>query len=265
MKRIRKALFTLLLAAMYLTIWVVVNNAVTLVYCRYLEMTSVKSAGEIYSSAINNVYALNVISSILTVWIYIVIYKVRKIPFYKVVENREVPLITVIMAAICAIGSRLLVGVYSSFAQNADLLRQSIENYESSMPEILGGAQAFAAVFSAVVIAPAFEEILFRGIIMSELQKAFRPWAAILIQTLIFGAAHMVIFQSIFAVVVGTFLGILYYKTKSIRVPIACHAVFNLSVILSFENLSILAGIVLSALGIMLIAVSLFYIVNTNN
>lgn len=261
----RKGIFALLFSAMYLGIWAVMNLVVTIGYCIYLELTASKDVAEIYNMAISNVYALNVISSILTVWIYITIYKIRKIPFNKVVENREVPLLTLGMSAICALGSRLLVGVYSSFAENSELLQKSIEKQESSIPDVFTGGQALAALLATIVIAPIVEEILFRGIIMGELQKAFRPWAAILLQTLIFGAAHMFIFQSIFAVVVGIFLGIIYYKTKSICASIICHGVFNLSVMITFENLSIMAGAVISLFGIMLVGISLFYIINTNN
>lgn len=81
----------------------------------------------------------------------------------------------------------------------------------------------------AVVMAPLFEEIVFRGIIQKGLiTKGVMPFKAILFSSLIFGIVHGNPWQFVGAVMLGCVLGLVYYKTKSLLLPIILHAFNNL-------------------------------------
>jgi len=81
----------------------------------------------------------------------------------------------------------------------------------------------------AVFMAPLFEEIIFRGIIMKGLlNKGMRPFYAILISSVTFGLVHGNPWQFVGAVLLGGVLGFVYYKTKSLLLPILLHAFNNL-------------------------------------
>ena len=81
----------------------------------------------------------------------------------------------------------------------------------------------------AVIMAPIFEEIVFRGIIMKGmLNKGVKPMKAIWISALVFGLVHGNPWQFVGAVLLGFVLGLVYYKTKSLLLPILLHAFNNL-------------------------------------
>lgn len=84
-------------------------------------------------------------------------------------------------------------------------------------------------ILLAVVMAPVFEEIVFRGIIQKGLiNKGMNPMKAILIASIVFGLVHGNPWQFVGAVLLGCVLGLVYYKTKSLLLPILLHAFNNL-------------------------------------
>ena len=84
-------------------------------------------------------------------------------------------------------------------------------------------------ILLAVIMAPIFEEIVFRGIIQKGLMnKGIKPWKAIFISAVIFGLVHGNPWQFVGAVLLGSVLGLVYYKTKSLLLPILLHAFNNL-------------------------------------
>lgn len=91
-------------------------------------------------------------------------------------------------------------------------------------------------ILLAVIMAPLFEEIVFRGIIQKGLiNKGMKPINAILIASVVFGLVHGNPWQFVGAVLLGIVLGLVYHKTKSLLLPILLHAFNNLcSAILIF-------------------------------
>lgn len=84
-------------------------------------------------------------------------------------------------------------------------------------------------ILLAVIMAPIFEEIVFRGIIQKGLiNKGVKPWPAIIISAIIFGLVHGNPWQFVGAVLLGSVLGLVYYKTKSLLLSILLHAFNNL-------------------------------------
>ncbi|WES97858.1 CPBP family intramembrane metalloprotease [Chryseobacterium arthrosphaerae] len=117
-----------------------------------------------------------------------------------------------------------------------------------------------------VIMASIFEEIIFRGIIQKGLiNKGVKPWKAILYASVIFGIVHGNPWQFISAVMLGYVLGLVYYKTKSLLVPMLLHGFNNLTLSLlviygkneSFAKAFNMSEWVILAIGIVLF--SLFY------
>lgn len=77
------------------------------------------------------------------------------------------------------------------------------------------------------IMAPIFEEILYRGILLNGLLKKYNYKKAIIFSALIFGIAHMNLPQGINAFFLGTIIGLAYYYTKSIYVCMLMHFVNN--------------------------------------
>ncbi len=76
------------------------------------------------------------------------------------------------------------------------------------------------------VIAPLFEELWFRGIVM----KALQPYGngfAIFVSALLFGLTHANLQQFFYATILGICLGYIAVSTKSIVITTIMHAMFN--------------------------------------
>ena len=84
-----------------------------------------------------------------------------------------------------------------------------------------------AAVILAAVLAPVLEEMLFRGLILRSFLRQYPRWPAIAGSALIFGAAHMNLYQLVVATLLGLVLGWLYERSKSLIPCITLHAAYN--------------------------------------
>lgn len=84
-------------------------------------------------------------------------------------------------------------------------------------------------LLGSLVFAPFFEEIIFRGIILNGFLATYSHLKAIIFSAILFGLIHLQPNQVLGAVLIGLFLGWVYYKTRSVGVTIILHAVANLT------------------------------------
>ena len=260
MKRLKGILFALMYVGAYYGVsWLVYN-----IFYIWKLAEGRLSPSQIEKSLSDGAYALTVIASILCLWLYMLIGRLRGKPLSENIATLSVPPVIYIMATSLAVGCRFLVVVYYSFSQKIDILQKSIEKAASSSPDVSSINQMLIALFSVIVVAPLFEELLFRGLVMGKLMKIMRPWAAITFQAIIFGTAHGVLFQSVFACAIGIVLGIVYYRTQSIKTAAVCHSVFNFSTILMQEDLSVSGAVIFLIAGMLLSSLSLFYIIDNS-
>jgi len=103
-----------------------------------------------------------------------------------------------------------------------------IPEYQQGLKEIVSGTNFLFAVLVIGIVAPAFEEILFRGLIYGQLKNNFNVVVSVVVQALIFGAYHGNLIQFVYAVPLGIFFSYSYLKTKTIWTPIAIHIWFNI-------------------------------------
>lgn len=261
MKNVIKRIKAILTALMYVAIYDAVAFIVQLGFVfwkRGAEGVTLQSA---YESMTDGSYALMVISMIISFWIFLIVGKIRKKPLYTFISEEKYPFMVYVMSALMAIGLRMLVAVYYYFSGSVAVLRESIEKAAEFSPSLNTPAALLIALFGTVVMAPIFEEVLFRGIVMRELLNIMRPWAAILLQGIIFGVAHGVLFQSFFAGMVGVALGIIYYKTGDIKTAMVCHGMFNYSVVITGAVSAPVTAVVFTVFGVLLTALSMTYII----
>lgn len=79
-----------------------------------------------------------------------------------------------------------------------------------------------------ILLAPVFEEIFFRGILLQQFLKQFSPRKAILLSSLLFTAAHFRLTDAGALMVYGIVFGYVYYKTNSIVASMIVHSIINL-------------------------------------
>jgi membrane protease YdiL (CAAX protease family) len=102
-------------------------------------------------------------------------------------------------------------------------------SYEQLNDSILNEGTFFSQLIALAIIGPILEEMCFRGVILKRLLTWLPTWAAIIIQAALFGAAHLNLFQGIYAFSIGLLFGSLYTSFRSIRVSTAAHIGFNLT------------------------------------
>lgn len=113
--------------------------------------------------------------------------------------------------------------VQKIYPYSPDILAQ-LKGFES----VLNSAPGLWAVILVLAVTPAIcEEIAFRGFILSGMRHMGHKWVAILVTSVFFGAAHMILQQSLTACMVGMVLGYLAIQTGSLLPCIAYHLTHN--------------------------------------
>lgn len=89
-------------------------------------------------------------------------------------------------------------------------------------------SQHFWGVIVASIVAPIGEEILFRSACLGWMQaKGVNTILAILFSSIIFGIVHLNPIQIFFATGLGVILGLLYWYSRSLILPIVVHVINN--------------------------------------
>ena len=86
------------------------------------------------------------------------------------------------------------------------------------------GVMAFLATALA---APVVEEVVFRGLILTRLNRVMPGWLAVVLSALVFGLCHGQAVWVGYAFVLGLTFGALTLRSRSILPAMACHIVFN--------------------------------------
>ncbi len=137
---------------------------------------------------------------------------------------------------------------------------------------------SFVLTFIVVGIIPAIgEELVFRGLIQSEFQRSFKnPHLAIWITAILFSAIHLEFFGFVPRVLLGAFLGYLFYWSGNLMIPILGHFFNNALIVVAIylKQLEIItidlenaksAPLPIVAIGTILTILILYYLRNYFN
>lgn len=113
-----------------------------------------------------------------------------------------------------------------------------MSGFEIVFEKIMADAPGVWAILLVMAVTPAvFEEIAFRGFILSGLEGLKNKWQAIALASLFFGLSHSIIQQSVITGVVGVILGIVAVQSRSILPCILYHVTHNgLTILLSMAQ-----------------------------
>lgn len=194
-----------------------------------LEAFSLKS--DMYSYAESYLkYALyvQIAAAIISFFIYLFITRLRKQNIFKVCSFRDTETANLVISSILGISLVLPVSLLMNLVPFKDI---SIKTQES-INSIVEGNSIFVVILALGIIAPFIEELIFRGLIFSELKRIMPIPAVILVQAFLFAIYHGNLYQTIYAFFLGIVLGYVLYKTGSIVAPILIHIFYNTSNIL---------------------------------
>ncbi|MFZ5969045.1 MAG: CPBP family intramembrane glutamic endopeptidase [Bacillota bacterium] len=124
----------------------------------------------------------------------------------------------------------LLITGYVFFPGNAiHYLLKDIEVSEFLMEAIDELAQSNVVLFlSLIIVAPIYEEVVYRWIIQDGLAKRYNIVFSIIFSSLLFSLMHMNIHQSVNTFFLGMVLGFIYWKSGSLLAAVFAHALNNL-------------------------------------
>ncbi len=106
-----------------------------------------------------------------------------------------------------------------------------------SVPALSG--RGWAMVTLLIVVAPVFEELLCRGMILEAVRAKRGGWIAVCVSSLFFAVLHLHPTSSLNALIVGVILSYIYIRSSSLFAPIILHSFNNaLAYILIWLGLS---------------------------
>ena len=139
------------------------------------------------------------------------------------VEQKSVPFIIYPLSVLAIPGLVMISAPIANLIPVPDFFMEQLES-------IVGGDIGVFHFLTIVIAAALFEETIFRGIILDGFLRLYSPQKAIIYSALLFALVHMNPLQFPHTMILGLFLGWLYYRTKSIWPCIAIHMINNGSV-----------------------------------
>ena len=100
------------------------------------------------------------------------------------------------------------------------------EEVFNPLDNIMSGSPVWLVILFGVILAPIFEELIFRKLIIDRLSR-FGNGLAVTVSAIAFGLFHGNFYQLFYAVALGFILGYVYAKTNDVKYSIILHAVIN--------------------------------------
>lgn len=88
-------------------------------------------------------------------------------------------------------------------------------------------------VGTAAVMAPLFEETLFRGFLLPSLARYFSPWQSVVLSGFIFAVAHLSASEVLPLTVLGMVLGFVYWRSRNLAASMLLHGLWNSGTLMS--------------------------------
>ena len=121
--------------------------------------------------------------------------------------------------------------VFSAALTLLPLPEALIQGYGSVSDGVGAGTDPWLAFLSTILLAPAVEEIVFRGYMLNRLLTGFKDQEAVWISSLAFALCHVSLVWMIYAFAMGVFLARVSLREDNILYSAALHMGFNASVL----------------------------------
>lgn len=192
---------------------------------------------QIVEFANNNLLGVTIISGILIILVFFLIFKIRKSDIKKEWKLRKTNHTFFLLSISVSFSYSLLFSLltYNDSIENSIMIHNSADYYSN----ILSGFGIVMMILNLIVIAPISEEIALRGIVFTRIETTTNPIAAMLISSILFGIMHLSaggIILSVGAFIMGAVFGLVFYKTNSLFACFIAHAIANLPEFIFYNN-----------------------------
>ena len=215
-------------SALYLLFFLAVQFFVVVIYGIVVaanaaingETDLVRGAQTVANQLLGRVSALTLIACLLTVAVLLSWFWLRKRPLEDATSLRPCSRWTMGFCIFGAMGLFVLISLVLYL-----LPERWMAEYGKAMT--LSTETGLIPALAMVVGAPIAEELVFRGIIQSRLERSLPAWIAVVLQAVLFGLIHGTPVQIGYAFIMGLLFGLLRWRTGSILPTLAAHAAFN--------------------------------------
>lgn len=228
-KRVRSLVYVFVYIAAYFAAQVAALSLRPLSDTVICYINGMKSFSELWEYFLNElsfqdrnsmfVLVMAMIISVLLMWAVIAVRRIKLKTYFKI---GRVTAAEVVAAPLYAYGLSVVAFIIVSLPQLSGFLSE----YAQSIGAAARG-DALTSLVTVCLLAPVFEEFIFRGIILGELSKNWSFIAANIIQAVIFGAMHLNVIQGLYAALIGVVLGMIYRRSKNLALPMMVHVCFN--------------------------------------
>lgn len=191
-----------------------------------LENYGTEQVVKITNEIMANMNYILLVSSILTILIFMLIYKSRKKSLSEEILLKSTNGRNYVIALLLGVSVWLFNIGFVNLLSEAGLFKGSFTALEETM-SFIGVNNVFISILVVGIIAPFAEEFLFRGMIFKTLSKSMSILSVIIIQGMLFGVYHMNLVQGLYATFLGILFGYVTFKTKSLWPAIIMHMVNN--------------------------------------
>ena len=168
---------------------------------------------------------MTLISGILALLTYWIVFLIRKKKFAQEVKLRKIPVKGILAVLLMGITFNIVISTLLATIPFPDAW---METYQQNSSVLTGGNEVISFL-ATVFMAPVLEEIVFRGLIYDRLKKGMPAVVAAIISSLAFGLMHGTIIWMMYAFVLGVVLVIVFERFHSLLANMFLHFGFNLT------------------------------------
>lgn len=162
---------------------------------------------------------------VLSVWLFIKKKAVLPGPEFSVGQQEDWVLAVVAALAMLGISTLYFILVTKLHTR---FIQQSLHDYETMMEiPVQSKAETAMGFIATCILIPILEEFIFRGCALAGMLEVGHPVISIVVSGLFFGAMHGQVIQIGYAAIAGIILGLVYYLSNNIIMPIVAHMIFN--------------------------------------
>lgn len=220
----------LLKAIGYCIFYIVFQMAVMSLAASVLAMSGGgKTEADVMNAVYDNMLLLTIVSNLLSVAVLALFFRLRKKNFAREINLRKTGGKAYVLPCLAAFSYSMAFSAltYSMTFNNAEQVAQSVNHFSDKIPW-LGIAIQIAAM---IVVAPVAEEIIFRGLVLTRLQRRFTNVISVAVSGVLFGLIHAAaggLVLIVGAAAMGIIFGIICVRTKSLLPAVAAHGAANL-------------------------------------
>lgn len=229
-KYFKASAFILLYLAVYFAVQIAVMFLYSIVYIINFYLQNKVISDDVYKTVLEgilkNTTPCLLVSIVISIPIYILITKLKKERFIDVCGFKRISPAGIGINTLTGMAMAIFILYILAIIDSIYPLKNISGDYEDLMNTIMSGN--FVIVFITVgILGPIIEEIIFRGLVLSELRKVTHNTSAVIIQGVLFGIYHLNPLQAMYASVIGIVLGYVMLRYKTLWAPILVHIFFN--------------------------------------